>query len=83
MEIPRPICLNCKWFTPDTENGLFYCKAFPNPEQRTSEDMQQRVNSGIMLDPKGIPDEVLLGENPHTEPIAGQVGEYVFTPLPK
>ncbi len=28
--------------------------------------------------PNGIPEDILLGENNHSKPIAGQVGDYVF-----
>jgi len=82
MQIPIPICQNCKNFTPDSENeGLFYCKAFPTPEKRTPEDVQSRLKEGINLDPKGIPDDILFGENDHIFPIEGQVGDFVFTPV--
>ena len=28
--------------------------------------------------PKGIPDEIAYGDDPHTEPIQGQLGDYVY-----
>ncbi len=76
----QPICLNCKHFTPNIEGkqGIFYCLAFPNEEQRTPEEIAQRQAQGITIDPKGIPDEILFGDNDHTTPIAGQVGDFVF-----
>ena len=61
-------------------NGSLYCKAFPNPEKRTPEDLKKREEEGITLDPKGIPDEILFGEDNHSEKISGQVGDFVFTP---
>ena len=76
----QPICLTCKHLTPYIDKeGYFYCAAFPNTEVRTPEEIQTRINEGITIDPKGIPDEVLFGENPHTSPIEGQVGDFIYS----
>ena len=77
----RPICVNCKYFTPDKrEDGIFYCEAFPNPEPWTEAELIQREGEGITLDPKGIPDEIIFGQNDHSTPLPGQVGDFIFTP---
>lgn len=81
--ITDPKCFNCRNLTPKDEEGFFYCKAFPNKENRTDEEIQKRVDSGIIIDPKGIPDEIILGENDHTEPCCGQVGDFIYTPKEK
>jgi len=31
--------------------------------------------------PEGIPDEILLGENNHTEPLEGQDNNIIFEPI--
>jgi hypothetical protein len=56
----------------------FYCKAFPVDEQRTTEEVKLRQAMGITLDPKGIPDEILLGENDHSSPFPTQTNDIVF-----
>jgi hypothetical protein len=32
--------------------------------------------------PKGIPEDIILGDNRHTEIIPGQTNEFVYTPMP-
>lgn len=83
MIIPTDlICINCKFFNPDLqEMGFYFCDAFPNPEPWTDEELKQRQAEGITIDPKGIPDEIIFGENDHTTPCCGQVGDFVFTPI--
>ena len=81
---PNLICLNCVNFTPDLDQeGMFYCKAFPNPEPWTPEELKLRIDKGITIDPKGIPDEIIFGENDHSTPCCGQVGDFVLTPKEK
>jgi len=82
MQIEQPICMKCANFTPGLyEDGMWYCKAFPTPEPWTEEEVKERVDGGNMLDPKGIPDEIIFGENNHSQPLEGQVGDFVFTPI--
>ena len=83
MVIKRPICLKCKNFTPKGIGEYFYCNAFPNPEPWTEEELKQRQEQGITIDPKGIPDEIIFGENDHTTPCCDQVGDFVYTPIEK
>ena len=83
MELYAPICLKCKYFTPKKVGEYFYCIAFPNMEKRTPEELKQREEEGITIDPKGIPDEIIFGENNHSTPCCNQVGDFVFTPIEK
>ena len=79
MQINRPICMTCKNFTPDAnEDGMFFCKAFPNIEPWTKAELKKREDDGITLDPKGIPDEVISGDNNHSKKITGQTGDFIF-----
>lgn len=78
------VCLNCKYFNPDLQElGFYFCDAFPNPEKMTPEQLKQREEKGITIDPKGIPDEIIFGENNHSTPCCEQVGDFVFTPIEK
>jgi hypothetical protein len=80
MVIKEFICLKCKNLTPNAdEDGSLFCLAFPNREPWTPEELKQRYNEGITLDPKGIPDEIIFGENDHSIPLQGQTGDFVFT----
>ena len=64
--------------------GSFYCAAFPNTEVHTPEQIAERDALGIsVVDPKGIPDEIIFGGNDHSKPISGQVGTFIFTPKPE
>jgi hypothetical protein len=83
MKINKPICLSCKNFTPKAVGEYFYCSAFPTAETRTPEELKKRQEEGITIDPKGIPDEILFGQNNHSKPCCSQVGDFVFTPKEK
>ena len=78
-----PKCLDCKFFTPNGGDGpgFYYCKAFPNQEVRTAEELRERKNNGITDDPKGIPDDILFGKNDHYTPVEGQVLPYLNNPV--
>lgn len=79
MYINEPICWKCKNFTPDAnEESSFFCKAFPTAEKWTKAELKKRLDGGNTLDPKGIPDEVIFGDNDHSEKIAGQTGDFIF-----
>jgi hypothetical protein len=80
MDIKSPICLKCKNFTPDAnEDGMFFCNAFPKAETWTKKELKVRYEKdGIMIDPKGIPDEVIFGENDHSKVIKEQEGDFIF-----
>jgi len=79
----KPICLNCANRMKSNPNGVYYCAAFPNTEKRSKEDIEKRKGEGITLDPKGIPDEIIWGENDHSVPLEGQEGEFVYNPILK
>lgn len=77
----EPICLKCKHFNPDLNGdseGIFFCEAFPKPESWTKKELRMRENRGILIDPKGIPDEIIFGENDHSKLIKGQEGDFIF-----
>lgn len=82
MIIINPICMKCKHFKPGLqEEGLFYCDAFTEPEVWTEEELKQRQAEGITLDPKGIPDEIIFGENDHSKPLENQSNDIIFEEL--
>ena len=76
MIIDSP-CFKCKHLTPK-EDGIFFCKAFPNPIQLTPEEIQEKRSMGNTIIYKGIPDQFVFNGEYHLEPIAGQVGNFVF-----
>lgn len=70
------ICYKCKHFRidKDDKDSTLYCAAFNKTEDEDKTDYPT-------LWPKGIPDEIIDGDNLHKTPLKDQDNDIVFEPV--